>query len=161
MKALTVTSIISLGLLVGCGGGGGGSDSGGGTSTPPAAVPDPAPEPTPTPVAEAERTMEDLSIPDDFDYQPIEEYSLTVDATNDVNGRAFISVYTEYNENASGDLEPNYESKVASQALSDGKGELSFNAAEHVGSFLVEIWTYDGNAPVKKLVKASNKNLSW
>ncbi len=32
MKALTVTSIISLGLLVGCGGGGGGSDSGGSVS---------------------------------------------------------------------------------------------------------------------------------
>ncbi|WP_112478041.1 hypothetical protein [Vibrio variabilis] len=105
--------------------------------------------------------MEDLSIPDDFDYRPIEAYSLLVDATNDVNGRAFVSVYTEFSEKASGELEPNYESKVASQALRNGKAELNFNAAEHVGSFLVEIWTYDGNDPVKKLVTASSEKLTW
>jgi hypothetical protein len=163
MKALTVTSIISLGLLVGCGGGGGGSDSGGSVSTPPATAPDPAPAPVPapTPVVVTERTMEDLSIPNDFDYQPIEAYSLIVDATNDVNGRAFVSIYTEFVEKSSGELEPNYESKVASQALRNGKAELNFNAAEHVGAFLVEIWTYDGNDPVKKLVNASSENLTW
>lgn len=161
MKALTVTSIISLGLLVGCGGGGGGGESGGSVSAPPAAAPTPTPVPAPTPVAVTGRTMEDLSIPDDFDYQPVEAYSLIVDASNDVTGRAFVTVYTEFSEQASGELEPNYESKVASQALSNGKAELKFNAAEHVGSFLVEIWTYDGNDPVKKLVSASSANIAW
>jgi hypothetical protein len=155
MKVSTVVSIISLGLIVGCGGGGGGSDSGSSVSTPPATVPAP-------PVSlETERTMEDLSIPDDFDYQPIKSYSLSIDASNDVQGRAFVSVYTEFFENATGEWEPNYDSKVASQSLQDGKAELSFNAAEHVGAFLVEIWTYDGNDPVKKRVDASSENLTW
>lgn len=163
MKTLTVTSILSLGLLVGCGGGGGGgggSDSGG-ASTPPPSAPPSAPTPAPVPVVVTERTMEDLSIPDDFDFQPVEAYSLMVDASTEVSGRAYVSVYTDYSEQASGEFEPNYESKVASQSLSSGVAELNFNAAEHIDSFLVEIWTYDGNAPIKKLVSATSANLSW
>ncbi|WP_234496789.1 hypothetical protein [Vibrio maritimus] len=165
MKALTVTSIISLGLVVGCGGGGGGEGGSGGSvaaETPPAVAPapEPTPAPAPTPVSVA-RTMEDLSIPDSFDYQPIEEYSLTIDASSDVSGRAFVTVYTEFEELASGEVEPKYESKVASQALTSGKAKLSFNAAEHVGTFLVEIWTYDGNDPVKKQISATSSTLTW
>ncbi|AYV24593.1 MULTISPECIES: hypothetical protein [Vibrio] len=161
MNTKYITLLIAFGTLTACGGGGGGGgDSSGGGST--GNTTEAAPEPVPAPVTvSVSRTMGDLSIPDTLDYKPIEDYSLDIDASNDVTGRAFASVYTEYEDDGSGVLTPVYDSKIASTSLNNGSAQIDFSAAEHVDAFLVEIWTYDGNPPAQKLVSASSNNLAW
>ncbi|MCG9662583.1 MULTISPECIES: hypothetical protein [Vibrio] len=162
MNTKYIALLIAFGTLTACGGGGGGGDSSGGGSTgnTTEAAPEPAPAPPPVTVS-VTRTMDDLSIPDTLDYKPIEDYSLDIDASNDVTGRAFASVYTEYEDDGSGVLTPVYDSKIASTSLDNGSAQIDFSAAEHVDAFLVEIWTYDGNPPAQKLVSASSSNLAW
>ncbi|MFS1414863.1 hypothetical protein BCU70_02375 [Vibrio sp. 10N.286.49.C2] len=159
MKTTLITSIMSLGLVTACGGGGGGGDSSGGGSSTPAQTPPVTA--TPAPPAAATRTMSDLTIPDDLDYKPVEALTLTVDASGSVSGRALVSVYTEFESQLSGEVVPVYDSRIASQSLKNGLGELEFSSPEHIKTVLVEIWTHDGNPPLQKLVAVNSSNLSW
>ncbi|MGF1750955.1 MULTISPECIES: hypothetical protein [Vibrio] len=144
----TILFITTLGMVTACGGGGGGGDSSGGGGS------------TPTPVV-ASRTMADLSIPDELDYKPVEAYTLSVDASSSVLGRAMVSVYTQFDSPASGEITPVYDSRIASLSLQGGIGELDFSSAEHIDAFLVEIWTHDGNPPLQKVVSATSPHLVW
>ena len=144
----SILFITTLGMVTACGGGGGGGDSSGGGT------------PTPAPVV-AERTMEDLSIPDELDYNPVEAYTLSVDATAEVSGRALVSIYTEFASQSTGEVVPVYDSRIASLSLQSGKGSIDFSSAEHVNEFLLEIWTHDGNPPLQKIVSAGSENLVW
>lgn len=159
MKTEYIIPMIALGILTACGGGGGGGGDASDGST--GNTSDSAPsEPSP-PVQPVVRTMEDLSIPDTMDYKPSEGYSLTVDASNEVSGRAFVSVYTDYQSASSGEWLPDYDSRIASTGLSNGSARIEFTAAEHVNAFLVEIWTYDGQPPRQKIVSAEDSLLIW
>ncbi|CAH0529975.1 hypothetical protein [Vibrio hippocampi] len=155
--------IAALGLITACGGsGGGGSKS--------SASPDPAPEVAAIEEATEEVieviepvvvSMQELQVPDEFDYQPFTDFTLDVDLSNELTQRAFVSVYTEFEQGESGSWTANYDSKVASQSLSNGQASLSFTSAEHISQFLVEIWTYDGNAPQQKVLEGSSETLYW
>ncbi len=72
-----ITIIMGLALTA-CGGGGGG----GGTSAPP--------PPTQTAVPEEDPTMQDLEVPDGFNYNPVVQGSLNVD----ISGFSLHSVHT-------------------------------------------------------------------
>ncbi|MCL9776246.1 hypothetical protein [Vibrio methylphosphonaticus] len=152
----TILFITTLGMVTACGGGGGGGDSTGGGTPTPAPIQTPATTPT-----AASRTMADLSIPDELDYNPVEEYALSVDASGEVSGRALVSVYTDFTIQSSGEALPVYDSRIASVSLQSGKGNIDFSSAEHVDEFLLEIWTHDGNPPLQKIVSADTENLVW
>lgn len=109
MKYLT-TIIMGLALTA-CGGGGGG---GGGSSDDDSSTPPPAPPPTTVTVPEEETTMQDLVVPEGFNYNPVKEGTLSVDISGFSSQRAHLSLYKDFQEDSAGNYKASYPSKVAS-----------------------------------------------
>ncbi|EGQ9051184.1 hypothetical protein CGI24_07360 [Vibrio parahaemolyticus] len=148
MKNL-ITIIMGLALTA-CGGGGGGGDKSGDSSTPP---------PTQTTIVVEEPSMQTLNVPDGYDYDPIVARALSVDISGYSSQRAHLSVYKEYQETTSGTYQAKYASKVASEALINGKAEMNFPVSDSQGNLLVEVWFYDGLDPVQHVISAEDS--SW
>ncbi|EIZ1547868.1 hypothetical protein MOU90_000462 [Vibrio parahaemolyticus] len=148
MKNL-ITIIMGLALTA-CGGGGGGGDKSGDSSTPP---------PTQTTIVVEEPSMQTLNVPDGYDYDPIVARALSVDISGYSSRRAHLSVYKEYQETTSGTYQAKYASKVASEALINGKAEMNFPVSDSQGNLLVEVWFYDGSDPVQHMISAEDS--SW
>ncbi|ELB2201539.1 hypothetical protein QNZ74_000997 [Vibrio parahaemolyticus] len=148
MKNL-ITIIMGLALTA-CGGGGGGGDKSGDSSTPP---------PTQTTIVVEEPSMQTLNVPDGYDYDPIVTRALSVDISGYSSQRAHLSVYKEYQETTSGTYQAKYASKVASEALINGKAEMNFPVSDSQGNLLVEVWFYDGSDTVQHVISAEDS--SW
>ncbi len=136
MMNAKIITLVLIGALTGCGGGGdeGGSASGsgstgsGGTSTPVNSGADVAA------VSETElelRTMSELSIPDGFSFNPVMGHQFDVDLSALSTDRAYISIYSEFIENADGTYTPNYNSRVTSSSLSAGLASSIFVSRKH------------------------------
>jgi len=145
LNTLTIGSIVL--LLTACGGGDGGGDSGGSTSTPAATL-------VPT-------TMEELVVPDGFDYNPVGSYQMSIDISDTSTERAFVSVYSRYNTRSDNTLKPDYSSKVVASSLANGKLELNFSAPNVNESMLVEIWFYNGEDPLQQTFSTSQSQITW
>ncbi|CAM4337589.1 hypothetical protein [Vibrio agarivorans] len=140
--------------LIGCGGGGGGS------AAPAQAAEDTAEavaEETTEVVEEVEsvvestaQSMQDLVIPDGFSFDPITEMNIDIDISNLSTQRAYVSIYSEYEETDSGTLAPSGDHKLAGQALEAGMGNIDIVYADGVEKVLAEIWFYDGSDPIQK-----------
>ncbi|EKO3865676.1 hypothetical protein JFR02_004860 [Vibrio harveyi] len=141
-----ITIIMGLALTA-CGGGGGG---GGGTSAPP--------PPTQTAVPDEDPTMQDLEVPDGFNYNPVVQGSLNVDISGFSSQRAHLSVYKDFKESSSGKYDAKYPSKVASVPLNNGTANFDFNVSDSQGNLLVEIWFYDGSDPIQKVISSGDSN---
>ncbi|MEZ9896417.1 hypothetical protein AB4525_00965 [Vibrio breoganii] len=157
------TSILAVLMLTACGGGGGGSDSSSG-----AAQVDEPESGNDNPVTESianvqipQRSMQELAVPDDFDYNP----TLSVDVIVDISGistqRAYVSVYSEYQQSADGTLTPDYAYRIANGALNSGKGELNITYAQEYTSLLVEVWFYDGTEPLQRIITRDNNEITY
>ncbi|WP_295891028.1 hypothetical protein [uncultured Vibrio sp.] len=147
--------------LVGCGGGGGGE--GGSTSTPSVSAPAASDSATDSTVASAaieQRSMNELSIPDGFSFNPIKDHSFDVDISNFSTQRAYVSVYGEYTEANDGSLQPDYSSRIASAPLTSGAAELKFCIADSQQLLLAEVWFYDGTDPLQVVVSANQTQWS-
>ncbi|HHX8275667.1 TPA: hypothetical protein ACVOYM_004052 [Vibrio diabolicus] len=149
MKNL-ITIIMGLALTACGGGGGGGGDKSNDSATPP---------PAQTTVIVEEPSMQNLDVPDGFDYDPRLESSLAVDISGYSLQRAHLSIYKEYREDASGTYQAKYSSNIASAALTSGKANLDFSTSDSQDNLLVEIWFYDGSEPLQKVV--STGNTTW
>lgn len=160
-KALTVALISAPIVLVGCGGGGGG----GGSSTPsPAAPSTPVvtpPSTTVTPVATQSYTMNDLVVPDGFDYNPVENFDLDIDISGISTDRSFVTVYSRYTTRDDSSFKPDYSSKVIAGSLNNGQFASNFVAPISDENLLIEIWFYDGKPPLQQLVSSSNSQITW
>ncbi|WP_394251463.1 hypothetical protein [Vibrio profundi] len=144
-NTLTIGSIVL--LLTACGGGDGGG--GGSTSTPPPATP------------AAPTTMEDLVVPDGFDYNPVGSYKMSIDISNTTTERAFVSVYSRYNTRSDNTLKPDYSSKVVASSLANGKLDLNFSAPNVNENLLIEIWFYNGQDPLQRTFSTSQSQITW
>ncbi|GLR06281.1 hypothetical protein [Vibrio hyugaensis] len=154
MKYL-ITIIMGLALTA-CGGGGGG---GGGSSDNDSSTPPPAP-PAAVTVPEEETTMQDLVVPEGFNYNPVKEGTLSVDISGFSSQRAHLSLYKEFQEDNSGNYKASYPSKVASIPLNNGQADFDFNMSDSQGDLLVEIWFYDGTDPIQRVISASDTSLT-
>ncbi|UQA54297.1 MULTISPECIES: hypothetical protein [Vibrio] len=156
MKYLT-TIIMGLALTA-CGGGGGGG--GGSSSDDDSSTPPPAPPPTTVTVPEEETTMQDLVVPEGFNYNPVKEGTLSVDISGFSSQRAHLSLYKDFQEDGAGNYKANYPSKVASIPLSNGQADFDFNISDSQGDLLVEIWFYDGTDPIRRVISTSDTSLT-
>ncbi len=164
MNTLTkTTSILAVLMLTACGGGGGGSDSSSGA----AQVDEPV---VSSDTAEAEgssspqvplRSMQDLAVPDDFDYNPTQSVDVLVDISGISTERAYISLYSEYSESNDGTLTPDYAYRIANGALDNGTGDLTITYAQEYTSLLAEIWFYDGTAPIQQIITRDNSDIVY
>ena len=140
-------------LLTACGGGSGGDSSGANT-------PDASPPPT---LASQEHnpTMQDLVIPDGFNYDPVKTGSLDVDISDFSSQRAHLSLYKQYQEESSGHYKADYQSKVFSVPLDSGKAKFDFNMSDSQKSLLVEIWFYDGTDPIRRVISPNDQTFTY
>ncbi|MGR5118043.1 hypothetical protein ACPV5Q_02080 [Vibrio astriarenae] len=146
--------------LIGCGGGGGG----GGSAAPAQAAEETAEavaeettevveevvEQVETVVESTAQSMQDLVIPDGFSFDPITEMNIDIDISNLSTQRAYVSIYSEYEETDSGTLATSGDHKLAGQALEEGVGNIDIVYADGVEKVLAEIWFYDGSDPIQK-----------
>ncbi|MDL5027374.1 hypothetical protein QR676_09060 [Vibrio sp. TMPB1044] len=165
-KTMTVVLATAPLLLAGCGGGGGGG--GGSTASPspssPATLATPA-TPSPSPVASAAAvptyTMSDLVVPDGFDYSSIEQFDIDIDISSISIDRSFVTVYSRFSARDDSTLKPDYSSKVIAGSLNNGVFASNFTSPVSHDSLLVEIWFYDGQPPLQKVVSSSNSQIVW
>lgn len=141
-----ITGSITLSMLMACGGG---DDGGGGSSSS-----SPATQSAPT-------TMDDLVVPDGFDYNPVGQYQMSIDISDVTTQRAFVSVYSRFKTRKNQTLKPDYSSKVVASSLVDGVLDLNFSAPNVKKEFLVEIWFYDGQDPLQRTFDTSEPSLTW
>ena len=157
---LTLAILTSL-ALIGCGGGGGGGSS--------APAQQPAEEQvTETEVVEAtpsqpetERTMQDLSVPHGFDYDPIENITVSIDVSSFSTERAYVSIYSQYQATDKGNFAPSNNHKIAAQSLSAGQGEIEITYASGTQSLLAEVWFYDGSDPIQQEFTTADPNVVY
>ena len=165
-KTMTVVLATAPLLLAGCGGGGGGG--GGSTASPsPSSPSSPATPatPSPSPVASAAAvptyTMSDLVVPDGFDYSSIEQFDIDIDISSISIDRSFVTVYSRFSARDDSTLKPDYSSKVIAGSLNNGVFASNFTSPVSHDSLLVEIWFYDGQPPLQKVVSSSNSQIVW
>lgn len=167
-KSLAVILAVTPLVLVGCGGGGGG---GGSASTPSPATPSTPAAPstpvtgTPSPVTSAAATptytMNDVVVPDGFDYSSVEQFDLDIDISNISTARSFVTVYSRFSTRDDSTLKPDYSSKVIAGSLNNGVFASNFTAPVNHDSLLVEIWFYDGQPPLQQVVSSSDSQIVW
>ena len=148
--------------LAGCGGGGGG----GGTASPspssPATPATPvAATPSPSPAAVSTHTMSNLVVPDGFDYSSVEQFDIDIDISSISTDRSFVTVYSRFSAGDDSTLKPDYSSKVIAGSLNNGVFASNFASPVSHDSLLVEIWFYDGQPPLQKVVSSSNSQIVW
>lgn len=146
MKNSLIVTTLTL-ILIGCGGGGGGGGSEGGNSSP--ATP------------ESALTTSELIAPEGFDYNPIEDFELTLDVSSETTQRAYVSVYHQFSTDTNSSIQANYSSRIASASLKEGKSTINFSAPNSTNELLVEIWFYDGSAPKKRVFSTTDRQLTW
>ncbi|CAH7257248.1 conserved hypothetical protein [Vibrio chagasii] len=162
-KTMTVVLATAPLLLAGCGGGGGGG--GGSTASPspssPATPATPSPSPVASAAAEPTYTMSDLVVPDGFDYSSVEQFDIDIDISSISTDRSFVTVYSRFSARDDSTLKPDYSSKVIAGSLNNGVFASNFASPVNHDSLLVEIWFYDGQPPLQKVVSSSNSQIVW
>ncbi|CAH7040566.1 conserved hypothetical protein [Vibrio chagasii] len=164
-KTMTVVLATAPLLLAGCGGGGGGSTASPSPSSPATPATPVTATPSPSPVASAAAeptyTMSDLVVPDGFDYSSVEQFDIDIDISSISTDRSFVTVYSRFSARDDSTLKPDYSSKVIAGSLNNGVFASNFASPVNHDSLLVEIWFYDGQPPLQKVVSSSNSQIVW
>ncbi|CAH6994686.1 conserved hypothetical protein [Vibrio chagasii] len=164
-KTMTVVLATAPLLLAGCGGGGGGSTASPSPSSPATPATPVTATPSPSPVASAAAeptyTMSDLVVPDGFDYSSVEQFDIDIDISSISTDRSFVTVYSRFSARDDSTLKPDYSSKVIAGSLNNGVFASKFASPVNHDSLLVEIWFYDGQPPLQKVVSSSNSQIVW
>ena len=149
-KSLAVILAAAPLILAGCGGGGGG----GGSSSTPATTPA-------SPVTAQAFTMEDLVVPDGFNYDSVEQFDLDIDISSVSTDRSFVTVYSRFSTRDDSTLKPDYSSKVIAGPLDNGVFASNFAAPVNHEALLIEIWFYDGQPPLQQVVSSGDSQIVW
>ncbi|WP_060980403.1 MULTISPECIES: hypothetical protein [Vibrio] len=162
-KSLAVILAATPLVLVGCGGGGGGGGSASTPSpaTPVVTTPTPSPAPATSAVATPSYTMNDLVVPDGFDYSSVEQFDLDIDISSISTDRSFVTIYSRFSTRADSTLKPDYSSKVIAGPLDNGVFASNFTAPVNHDSLLIEIWFYDGQPPLQQVVSSGESQIVW
>ncbi|MGC9402892.1 hypothetical protein ACP43V_10600 [Vibrio genomosp. F10 str. 9ZC157] len=108
-----------------------------------------------------QRTTQDLSIPDGFSFNPVVEYTFDVDISGYSTQRAYVSIYGNYVPLQDGSFVPNFNSRITSSSLDNGKAALEFIISDSQSSVLAEIWFYDGSDPIQYQFTPSQNSWIW
>ena len=117
-----------LSLFTGCGGGG-----------------DPESEPqeisASVPAEIKPPQTKNLVAPDDFEYLTMTPVELNVESRSALDGRSFISVYSEYVRNQNNDWVPDFDSRLLIANFSPGKVKQQLMLSANTERVLIQIWS--------------------
>ncbi|MFA0248537.1 hypothetical protein AB4480_03325 [Vibrio sp. 10N.261.45.A4] len=190
-QSIRIPLLIASLTLVGCGGGGGDGGASTPnpspstpavtapvTSTPATSAPVTSPSvvsspatvainPAPTPVnavisnGPQAYKMDELVIPDGFDYNSVDQFDLNIDISHISTDRSFVSVYSRFTTRTDSTYKPDYSSKVIGGPLDNGTFTSNFSAPLSEDILLIEIWFYDGQAPLQQVVASDGSQITW
>ena len=110
----------------------------------------------------------DLLVADSaFNFTNKQQVDVALDLISDLNltgqidQRAYVSIYRDYQLLDSGVFHPDSSSRVISGDLKSGIFNHSFISLKNQSSYLVEIWFYNGELPIQREIEIINNNLSW
>lgn len=147
INLLTLTTAL---LLIGCGGGGGGGEP----TSPAPASPVAAGQPA------AQRTMEDLSVPDGFSYRTELQVNLTVNADSLPAGQHTLSIYSSFSADSNEQVTPVRSSRLLTAALTDNRLETQLVLPTGTTQLLFEVWTMGNNSPQRSLITLDQQALN-
>lgn len=148
-------------FIMGCGGGGddtGSTADTNDTSNSTVTAPETSTQPPITDVMPL-RYMNELVVPENFDYNPVEGHVFDIDISSYSTNRAYVSIYGQFEQNADGSYTPVYNSKLTAGSLNNGVAKLDFCIKESQASLLAEVWFYDGSSPLQKTLNGNQS--SW
>jgi hypothetical protein len=97
----------------------------------------------------------------------VEGFSFTTKDTIEVivelndHQRAYVSVYSDYQQLDSDRYYPDSASRVLGGALQNGIFKQSFTGLNKQQQYLIQVWFYDGREPLEKELSVDNKQLIW
>ncbi|SDI83572.1 hypothetical protein SAMN04488540_103231 [Ferrimonas sediminum] len=161
MKIINLLSLLFMSaLLVGCGGGGGGGSDTPQPPTPTTPADDPQDEPEDDPAAEPQPlTTADLVASPQMRFEGARRLKVVVSLGGDE--RAFVSLYTHFEAGVQG-YQPNYQRRLASGGIHNGRFETEVMTGRDQQQILVEVWFYDvDKAPLQKVFPVSGQSVEW
>ncbi|MEZ8043150.1 hypothetical protein AB6C46_15730 [Vibrio sp. 10N.237.312.C02] len=105
--------------------------------------------------------MDELVIPDGFDYNSVDQFDLNIDISHISTDRSFVSVYSRFTTRTDSTYKPDYSSKVIGGPLDNGTFTSNFSAPLSEDILLIEIWFYDGQAPLQQVVASDGSQITW
>lgn len=114
-----------------------------------------------TEVLPPDKTMQSLVAPSDFLFINKENVTATIISPEHKAQRAYISVYTDYQQLPSGRFYPDGNTRIISGSLIEGQFEEFFISLKEQPSYLVEVWRYDGQDALQKEVYIHDNKLIW
>lgn len=115
----------------------------------------------PIAVEQAVPEMRDLVAADGFTFTSKNNIQLQIILKDYQRQRAYVSLYSTYQQLPSGRYYPDSASRVIGGALQNGEFTQSFVGLNNQPKYLIEIWFYDGLEPLQKELLVSNKQLIW
>jgi hypothetical protein len=169
LKIKTLSLLIISSMLFACGGGGGSSDSNvtdNGTANNNNVTTDnnnitSSENDSNLLITEQDMTMKSLIASSDFLFISKENIDVSILAPELETQRAYISVYSDYQQLPSGRFYPNGNTRIISGNLIQGQFEGTFLSLKAQPNYLLEVWLYDGQDALQKELIISNNTLSW
>ncbi|WP_028113694.1 hypothetical protein [Ferrimonas kyonanensis] len=169
MKIINLLSVLFVSvLLAGCGGGGGGGSETPAPQPPTTPVDEPQDEPEEEPEAEpgddpaaepGPMLTADLVASPQMSFEGASSLKVVVSLA--AEERAFVSLYTHFEANGQG-YQPDYQRRLASGGVHNGRFEAEVMAAVDQAQILVEVWFYDvDKAPLQKVFPVSSQPVEW
>jgi hypothetical protein len=154
MKLMSV--VFYLLLIAGCGGSEGGSD-----------ISAEAQDSTVNGIDDVEQeqvettslSMDFLIADEDFTFANKNQVDVFVELTDYDEQRGYVSLYSVYQQLDSGLYYPDSTSRVISGALVNGLFEQSFFSVNNQQQYLVEVWFYDGQEAIQKVLTLNKDQL--
>ena len=147
-KKLTLILIFCLTVLIALSGCGGGDDSSEEVVVTPVPV---------DPVAD----INALVASPKFSFTTKTKIAVNIDIVQNDNQRNHVNIYRDYQLMDDLRYLPNPASRVVSGSLVNGKFTHSFIGLNQQQQYLIEIWTFDGRAPLQRAITVNNNQLTW
>lgn len=117
--------------------------------------------------AEAEAAMDNLVASEEFEFinknQIVVDLDLSAELANlgMLEQRSYVSIYGAYHELESGDYYVQNANRLLAGDLQDGYFQSLFTRFGEQQQYLVEVWFYNGQPPLQKLVMVQDNRLTW
>jgi hypothetical protein len=103
-------------------------------------------------------TMDDLDIPDGFNLNTVNTYTLNIALDQFADSRTFVSLYTNFDEQGNA---IDYASKILTVELVAGEAQVSFPLNEFELPIMAEAFSVESNQKHRKILYFETQQAEW
>jgi hypothetical protein len=85
----------------------------------------------------------DIQAPDGLSFTSAARIAMALDLSDYPQSKAYLSVYSQYQQTGQGQWQIDYNSRVLGRSLTQQRVEQQLTVAQHIPSLLVVVWFYD------------------